>query len=151
MFGRLVTKAVVFGGVTIGAYGLNAYDNHDLNTNYTLVEAKVVSVKKDCFIKAGKSKVVYKDTSDLAYMPCEIAPAVAADNGFSKTAITEHAVVTYSYRSPVDKRSYQGTLERSGDIKAIKNGKKFQVHAHKTDADKSRAPKGNPFSGKAGV
>ena len=145
MFNRLITKAVVIGGVMPGAAGLNALDAHNLEANYTLVDAKIVSVAKDCFVKAGREKLVHKDTNKLAYIPCEIAPAIAVEKGFSKQDVTEHAVVTYSYRSPVDKKTYKGTFERSGDIKALKSGRKFQVHAHKTDAGKSRAPKANPF------
>ena len=119
MFNRLITKAVVIGGVMAGAAGLNALDAHNLEANYTLVDAKIVSVAKDCFVKAGREKLVHKDTNKLAYIPCEIAPAIAVEKGFSKQDVTEHAVVTYSYRSPVDKKTYRRPIREHSNAPAI--------------------------------
>jgi hypothetical protein len=51
----------------------------DLRRNYTLVDASIVSVSVDCFIQAGRKKVLVKGTKDLLYMDCALAPDVAAE------------------------------------------------------------------------
>jgi len=117
----------------------------DLKANYTLVEAEITDVAVQCYIERSKKKVVQKDTNDLAYMDCSVAPLVAEQHGFDDADIKQRASVTYSYRSPVDDEVYSGTYARKGEVEALVPGKTIHVHAHKVEPDKSRTSNGNLF------
>lgn len=145
MLGSLKIYGAVLGGVVIIGGGAMFNQASDLKKNYTLVDAMVMSVEFDCFIREGKKKVVYKDTNKLAYMPCEIAPLAAAQHGFEDDAITKRATIEYRYESPVDGRRYTGTYERSGKVDHYERGLDIKVHAHKSEPEKSRTSKGNLF------
>lgn len=145
MFGRLkwIALAVVVIGV-VGA-GLMLAQAYDLRTNYTLVDAKIMSVETECFIESGKEKIVNKDSETLAYMDCDLAPLVAKQHGFKESAIQRRVTVSYDYRSPVDGQIYSGDFRRTGDVEGVKRGKMIQVHAHKTDPKDSRTTRSNLF------
>ncbi len=145
MFGTLKIYGVLIGGVVMVGGGAMYYQANDLKMNYMLVDAVITKVEVDCFVKKGKKKLVYKDTSDLAYMDCMIAPMAAAQHGFDNDDIQKRASITYRYKSPVDNRRYTGTYKRDGDIEMFARGVDIRVHAHKTEPEKSRTSKGNLF------
>jgi len=145
MFGRLKLIALAVVVIGVAGVGLMLAQAYDLKTNYTLVDAKIMSVVTECSIKAGKEKIVKKDTDELAYMDCSLAPIVAKQHGFKKSAISKRIKVTYDYRSPVDGRVYSGDFMRTGKVDGIREGKMIQVHAHKTDPQASRSTRSNLF------
>lgn len=145
MLTQLKIYGAVIGGVAFAGGALMFSQARDLKANYTLVEARITNVAVQCYIERRKKKVVEKDTDELAYMDCAIAPLVATEHGFDDSDIKQRANVTYSYQSPVDEKVYSGTYSRSGNVDTLVVGKTIQVHAHKMEADKSRTSKGNLF------
>ncbi|WP_428688412.1 hypothetical protein [Roseibium sp.] len=138
-------KAIVLAGAGVIGGGAMAYQAYDLKMHYTVVDAKIMSVKTECFIKSGKEKIVTKGTSNLAYMDCEIAPLVARQEGMDESAVHERVTVTYDYRSPVDDRMHSGQYSRTGNTKDLIKGRVIRVHAHNTLPDVSRTTKANFF------
>lgn len=115
-----------------------AYVSIDRSLNYVDTKAEVDSVKIDCFIKSGKKSVVQKDTSALAYMDCDMAPAVAAQFGHDASAIKVRASIEYTYKSPVDGAYHTGKYADSGAAKdKYTVGQSLQIKAHVKDAGKS--------------
>lgn len=145
MFGRLKLIALAVVVIGIAGVGLMMAQAYDLKTNYMLVDAKIMSVETECFIKSGKEKIVTKDTDELAYMDCDLAPIVAKQHGFKESAIKKRVKVSYDYRSPVDGRVYSGDFMRTGKVDGVRKGKMIQVHAHKTDPEDSRTTRSNMF------
>jgi len=145
MFGRLKLIALAALVIGVAGAGLMLAQAYDLKTNYTLVDAKIMTVETDCFIESGKEKIVTKDSEKLAYMDCDLAPLVAKQHGFRESAIQKRVKVTYDYRSPVDGRMYSGDFMRTGNVDGVERGKMIQVHAHKTDPKDSRTTRSNLF------
>lgn len=151
MFGKFTLTAIVLAGVvTVGAGAMFVQAN-DLKKNYALVDAKITSVSIDCFIKAGRKKVVERETDKLAYMDCEMAPTVASIHGFKTGDIKKRATITYRYRSPVDQAVYTGSYTREHAVDDFVAGKEIQVYAHKAEPGNSRTTKGNLFVSDTGV
>jgi hypothetical protein len=123
----------------------------DLRRNYTLVDASIVSVSVDCFIQAGRKKVLVKGTKDLLYMDCALAPDVAAHFGFRAKDVHKRAQVAYEYTSPADRSVHGGTYVRTRDVDGNVVGRKIRVHAHKSVPEDSRTLKGNVFIADTGA
>lgn len=145
MFGSLKLKAIAGVVVVVGVGGLMLSDANDLKENYTLVDAKITSVKVDCYVKKRKKKLVVKGTSETAYMDCKIAPIAAEQFGYDEDDVHRRATITYRYKSPVDNKRYKGSYTRTSKIDTYKKGKIIRVHAHKTEPEKSRTSRGNAF------
>jgi hypothetical protein len=119
--------AVVGIGVTI-----------DTTVNYTKTDAVVTGVETDCFIKAYKRELVEKDTSTLAYMPCEEAPLAAEAFGYNASNIHKRNKVSYRYVSPVDKQAHTDVYNNESDDNSFQVGQVYRILAHKKTADKSQ-------------
>ena len=151
MFRRLKFQMMVIGGVIVVAFVMMFFQANDLKTHYTVVDAKITAVAVDCFIKAGRKKIVEKETEKLAYMSCDLAPAVASQFGYSDKDIKKRASVTYQYESPVDHNYYTGSYTRERDVDGLVRGKMIHVHAHLSDPEKSRTTNGNIFVADTGA
>jgi hypothetical protein len=151
MFGGLKIAGAVLAVAMIAGTGAMYVQANDIKKNYTLVDARITSVSVDCFIKAGKESIVEKETNDLAYMDCAMAPTVASMHGFKESDIKKRAKVTYQYRSPADQAVHTGSYTRERDVDDLVAGEAIQVYAHNTEPDDSRTTKGNLFISDTGV
>ena len=114
-----------------------AVSQADKTMNYIETDAVVTSANIDCYIKAGKRKLVEKKTDKMAYMDCDLAPFAAKEFNYDETDIHRRTKLTYKFKSPVDGSSQKGDHvdEYSGDYKV---GKKIKIYAHKTEPSKTR-------------
>ncbi|WP_269582375.1 hypothetical protein [Roseibium sp. Sym1] len=138
MRARLKVIAIGVAAILIAGAGYLMAQAYQLKKNYTLVKAEIMSVVTECFIEAGRERVVRNGTDELAYMDCRLAPLVAKQRGFRAGSVQKRNKVTYVYRSPADGRFYSGEYTRAGDLVGIEKGRKIQVHAHKTDPMETR-------------
>ena len=140
---QLKIYGAVIGGVAFAGGALVYNQSTELRGNYTLVDAKITDVKLECFIERHERKVIRKESPELAYMDCTVAPLVARQHGFDDTDIKRRATVTYRYRSPVDDDLYSGPYAVSGVVETLVPGKTIRVHAHRVQPGQSRTGKGN--------
>lgn len=145
VYGGLFVAVVLIGGNAMYEKAKN------LKENYTVVDAQIIQVDVDCYIKDGKNKVVRKGSTELFYMDCTLAPFVAAKYDMHERYIYKRAQITYRYRSPVDNRRYTGNYTRKGQVDRYVPGKDIQVHAHNLDAEVSVVKSGNIFIEDTGV
>ena len=80
----------------------------DKTMNYIETDAVVTSANIDCYVKAGKRKLVEKKTDKLAYMDCELAPYAAKEFGYDESDVHQRTKLTYKFKSPVDGSSSKG-------------------------------------------
>ncbi len=120
-------------GVIAAAIGVSEVDK---TMNYTQVDALVTKAEVDCFIKSGNESVVKKDTEELAYMDCAIAPFAAAEYGFKDEDISKRTKLAFSYTSPVDGSKQKGT--HTQEHAEYKVGQKIKIYAHKEEPGKNR-------------
>jgi hypothetical protein len=126
-------------GILALAGGAMAVDQYNLSTNYTEVEGKVTSTKVDCYVEGGRSKLVEKETNQMAYMSCAEAEAAAVEFGYKPKDVHRRVELSYNYRSPVDGNMYTGTYTDSdADEGEYKKGGALMVHAHIETPDESR-------------
>ncbi len=130
--GKVILGMVAVGGVM---YGVSEADK---SLNYVKSTATITEVKLDCFIKSGKKSVVKKDTNDMAYMDCNIAPFAAIKFGFDKSDVRQRAKIQYEFVSPVDNAIHTGKMTKEYGVEKYKEGVKFPMYAHKEEAGKSR-------------
>lgn len=142
---KLKVVAVAVAAILVFVGAMMFGQARDLRKNYTLVDASVVSVSIDCFIEAGRKKVVMDGTRDLAYMDCALAPGVAAHHGFRARDVRQRARIGYEYTSPVDRNVYRGSYVRTGDVDRYVVGRTIRVHAHRSEPENSRTTAGNVF------
>ena len=142
MLTHLKIYGAVIGGVAFAGGALLYNQSGELRANYTLVNAKITKVMLECYIERHEKKVVQKESSELAYMDCTVAPLVARQHGFENTDIKRRASVTYRYRSPVDDELYTGMYVRMGTVETLVPGKIIRIHAHKVQPDKTRTGRG---------
>lgn len=130
----------VYGLMALAFGGFVSADMYDRETNYTKVEARIADLEIDCSVEARKSKLTKKDTGELAYMPCEMAPVAAAMHGFASSDIRKRARIEYSYVSPVDgntySRKYTDSNFNEGGQVAV--GATVEVYAHTSEPKKAR-------------
>ncbi len=135
-----------YGGAVLFLAALSAYHRYDLSTNYTPVEAEVISVEKDCYIEGHRKKIVIRDTNKLAYMDCDLAPEVAEEYGMSRSHIWIRYQITYSYQDPKEGGWYEDSftdeepytrVERNGEDPWYE-GRVFKVFVHKKNPERSR-------------
>lgn len=143
MLTQLKIYGAVIGGVAFAGGALVYNQSAEQRGNYRLVDAKITNVRIECFIERDERKVVQKESPELAYMNCTVAPLVARQHGFDDTDIKRRAIVSYRYRSPVDDDLYSGTYAVTGVVETLVPGKTIRVDAHKVQPDKSRTGKGN--------
>ena len=126
----------IIGVLAAGAYGLSETDK---SLNYVETTAKITKLSTECTVEKRKSKLVEKDTGDLAYMECDLAKVIAPIKGYSVSDIKYHHTMEYRYLSPADNNWHKdkGTKTSYSEGKFI-NGQKFQILAHKTKANKTR-------------
>ena len=144
MIGR---NLVILGGGVAVVGGIMFQDAQDLKKNYTQVTATIRSVEVDCFVRNGSDKIVKKDTDELAYMDCQMAPFAAKQFGFDEDDVKQRAKVRYEYMSPIDGNYYTGEFTRNNNVEDYADGKEISVFAHKEKPEKSRTPSGNLFLG----
>jgi hypothetical protein len=132
MQGKIYIGMFMAAGVVYGTSQL------DKKMNYIPTEAIVTSVKIDCSVENSKGKIVEKKTDKKAYMDCEMAPMAAAEFGYDDSDIKKRIQLKYAFKSPVDGSKQVGEYTGTGKEINYKNGTKFEVFAHKTEAPKSR-------------
>ncbi|MEZ5920698.1 MAG: hypothetical protein R3C60_05040 [Parvularculaceae bacterium] len=148
MFERQIA---IFGGLGALIGGTMFVQADDLKKNYTQVDATIKEVKVDCYLRDARRKLVEKDTKELAYMDCALAPFAAKKFGYGEKNIHQRAKISYSFLSPVDRNFYKGEFTRSGDVDKYVKGSTIRVYAHKSEPDKSKTPGGNVFLGDGNV
>jgi hypothetical protein len=132
MQGKIYLGIIAAIGVSVGV------SEADKSMNYIPTEATVTSTEIDCFVENSKSKIVEKDTDELAYMDCAMAPLAAAEFGHHERDIQKRIQFKYTFKSPVDGSLQFGNYTGTGDEVKYKTGTKFEVFAHKTETKKSR-------------
>jgi hypothetical protein len=125
-------------GAVFGVFGLVvAADYADRSANYEQTDARLVSVKFDCYVEGGRKKVVEKSSGEMAYMDCGLAPFAAEQFGHSKDDIKRRATLRYVYRSPVDGTQQSGLFTHMNAPK-YSVGQRVTIYAHTSTPDKSR-------------
>ena len=118
-----------------GFYGSGRFDTA---SNDGLIDATVRSVKVDCFIESGKSKLVEKGSSKQAVVDCDRAPELARPFGYHPSDIQNHMTVSYVYESPVDRTWYRDKMVEQRPGRIPQEGDTVRVNGHRTAPDKSR-------------
>jgi len=126
----------VLGVVFLGAYASIQVNN---SLHYVEVEAEVVESKIDCFVKSGKSKLVKNDTTEMAYMDCDLAPIAAERFGYDQDDIKQRVQFTYEYYSPVDDSVQQNEATKTSSVEMYAEGAVIKVLAHKEKPSKSKS------------
>jgi hypothetical protein len=119
--------------------GAGAFIFIDRGVNYQETEARLISVKIDCYVESGDRKIVVKTTNETAYMNCAEAPKAAEHFGHAKSAVKKRAALLYEYQSPVDGSNQIG--EFNGSVAETANfrvGQRVKIYAHTTTPGKSR-------------
>lgn len=125
-------------GVVFGVFGLGvAVDLADRSANYEQTDARLVSVKVDCYVEGGRKQVVEKSSGDMAYMDCNVAPYAAKQFGHTKGDIKRRAILRYVYRSPVDGTKQSGVFTHMNAPK-YSLGQHVTIYAHTSAPEKSR-------------
>jgi hypothetical protein len=148
MFGKQIAGA---GALFTGVAGVMFFQAKDLEENYVKTSANIKTVAIDCYIEDARGKIVDKETDDLAYMDCALAPLVAQKHGYDAGDIHKRAQIEYIYLSPVDDNYYSGSFTRKNDVEDYAAGGEIQIFTHKTEPDKSKTPAGNVFLGDENV
>ena len=144
-------QLTIVGGLGVLVVGTMAFQANDLEKNYLKVDATIKEVKIDCYVENARSKIVEKETDDIAYMDCALAPFAAEKYGYRESDIHKRAQVVYQYKSPVDRNFYRGEFTRKDDVEAYAKGATINIFAHKEDPSKSKTPSGNLFLGDENV
>lgn len=125
---------IMFGGAGI-IYGASMAERA---INYTEVQGTVKKAEIDCFVKSGKRSLVEKETDNLAYMDCDMAPLIAVQFGYDESDVKQRAKFTYQYTSPVDGSLQEDKAERDGSVGMYQKGSSLTVYAHNDEPTKSR-------------
>ena len=130
---KAIGAFAVFGAVIFG------FDRHDLSTNYTPANARITKASTDCYVEKRKSKLVDRETGELAYMDCDLAPIAAEMHGYSDHHIKRRTEVRFVYVSPVDGKRHEGEwTDRNAEVDEYRRGGTLPMHAHNEKADKYR-------------
>jgi hypothetical protein len=129
----------VYAGMIVAgtvAYGASEADK---KMHYVETDAVVKSAKIECYIEHGKKFLAEKSTDKMAYMDCDIAPEIATHFAYDKSDIHHRNTMTYSFKSPVDGKTYVDNYETTNEpLASLSSGKHFKMYAHKSEAGKSR-------------
>ena len=129
----------VYAGMIIAgtvAYGASEADK---KMHYVETDAVVKSAKIECYVEHGKKYLAEKATDKMAYMDCDMAPMAAEAFGYAKSDIHHRNTMTYSFKSPVDGKTYTDNYDtKSEPLASLASGKHFKIFAHKSEAGKSR-------------
>ena len=120
----------------LGIFGsLIAYHEGDKFLNYSQVDAKITSVRIDCYIEGSREKIVKKATQELAYMDCAKASFAAKAFNHPESDIKRRATVAYEYKSPVDGRNQSGVyIDTYAQEGRYSTGKVVRIYANTSDA-----------------
>jgi hypothetical protein len=122
-------KLLVVGAIVIG--GIYHFSSRALF--YKAVEGTIVETKVMCFIKDGNHAVYTNGYSDLAFMDCDTAPAVAKEKGYRPEAVQKGTVYKVSWASPVDNSVHTAEKYATGVGGYIVVGNKKKIYASKYD------------------
>lgn len=132
----------IIAGVALLGGGFFAADRYDVHTNYTPGEATITDVSTVCRIekrgRKSKSRIVDKETGEVATMDCAIAPDVAREFGYDEDDIRRDVTLKYRYESPVDGEYYRGTHEDRDARRTYEEGDTLPLRMHKEEPGKSR-------------
>ena len=121
----------IYGMIALGVGAFVAVDAADTSANYESVQARIIKVETDCYIEAGRTRIVRNGSRDLSYMDCKYAPMVALQHDMKKSDVKRRAKMKFSYRSPVDDSRQIGTYTAKNVKKhEYRNGAKMTVYAH---------------------
>jgi hypothetical protein len=126
-----------YGGVIALGVLLYGYSMANKGMNYVETKAYITAVETDCYIEAGRSKIVEEGTKKTAYMDCKMAPMVAKQHDMDESAVRHRSRLKFSYRSPADGSVQTGehTLRPAPEGKYTRDGQ-VMIYAHKEQATK---------------
>ncbi len=129
---------VYAGMIVAGAVAYGASET-DKKMNYVETDAVIKTAKIECYVEHGKKFLAEKATDKMAYMECDLAPLAAEAFGYTKSDIHHRNTITYSFKSPVDGKTYIDKYDTTVEpLASLSSGKHFKMYAHKTDPGKSR-------------
>ncbi|GKQ50580.1 hypothetical protein [Bradyrhizobium sp. Ce-3] len=128
----------LYGVIAIGVAGLYAYIELDKRVNFRPIDARVSSVKEQCYLE--KTEGNQSSTSDL--LPCELVELLARHHPKWQGADIKHKIeVRFAYISPVDGAAHESKLQLAAypDNRQLNSGDIFPVQASRTEANRIRA------------
>jgi hypothetical protein len=105
----------------------------DRAINYAQTDARVAVAKTDCYVKSSSYKIEDKNTGDLLYVSCNVAPELASHFGMQRSDIKKRVAVKYIFKSPVDGSEQSGEFEDSNATSDYSVGSIIKIYAHTTD------------------
>jgi hypothetical protein len=133
LWAGIVSRVIVVGVFGVLIVGFNIHRS----VSYEVTEAVITSVEKDCYLKDSHSKLVEKEGEEIAYMPCDIAPAAAKHFNYGESAIQYRAKLAYRYVSPADKQTHTDTYTFQSSGQSYEVGQVHAILAHKNKVDQT--------------
>ncbi|HEX7920910.1 MAG TPA: hypothetical protein VF583_08155 [Bradyrhizobium sp.] len=128
----------LYGMIAIGVAGLYAYIEFDKRVNFRPIDARVSSVKEQCYLE--KTEDNRSSTSDL--LPCELTELLARHHPKWQGADIKHKIeIRFAYISPVDGAAHESNLQLAEypDNRQLSRGDIFPVQASRKEANRTRA------------
>ncbi|PDT75501.1 hypothetical protein [Bradyrhizobium sp. C9] len=128
----------LYGMIAIGVAGLYAYIEFDKRVNFRPIDARVSSVKEQCYLE--KTEDNRSSTSDL--LPCELTELLARHHPKWQGADIKHKIeIRFAYISPADGAAHESNLQLAEypDNRQLSRGDIFPVQASRTEANRTRA------------
>ena len=135
-------RLAFFGLIAAGIAGFSAYDQYDKRTNFQRVSAHINTVTDQCYLEKVERGVLSKTTSTSDMLRCELAEVLTRDHPKWQGYEIKHKIeIKFAYISPVDNATHMSSLRMSTfpNGQPLHMGDVFQVLAHKSKADKTRA------------
>lgn len=128
----------LYGMIAIGVAGLYAYIEFDKRVNFRPIDARVSSVKEQCYLE--KTEDNRSSTSDL--LPCDLTELLARHHPKWQGADIKHKIeIRFAYISPVDGAAHESNLQLAEypDNRQLSRGDIFPVQASRKEANRTRA------------
>ncbi|MBR1207312.1 MULTISPECIES: hypothetical protein [unclassified Bradyrhizobium] len=128
----------LYGMIAIGVAGLYAYIEFDKRVNFRPIDARVSSVKEQCYME--KTEDNRSSTSDL--LPCELVELLARHHPKWQGSDIKHKIeIRFAYISPVDGAAHESNLQLAEypDNRQLNRGDIFPVQASRREANRTRA------------
>lgn len=137
MFGRLILIMVL---LCVFIVGFVIFDGIDRATNYTTVDAEVISVKQRCYLQKSERGLFTKTTSTTEQGPCDEMERIWKSHpAYAGYQMHRDVMVKFEYRSPVDEMGH--VVERKlaeARAKSLHPYDHIQVLAHKRNAEQTK-------------
>ncbi|MGY3445064.1 MULTISPECIES: hypothetical protein [unclassified Bradyrhizobium] len=128
----------LYGLIAIGVAGLYAYIELDKRVNFRPIDARVSSVKEQCYME--KTEGNRSSTSDL--LPCELTELLARNHPKWQGYDIKHKIeIRFAYISPVDGAAHESSLQLASypDNRPLHAGDIFPLQASRKEANRTRA------------